>query len=138
MLTDPKSFFRTSTARCVPSLVDLVRVADIAEFEALTPKSVGSKHKLRNFLIIPPDLLSEILGTDLTVPAVFLRVVQFILAKTLSQPPGTSTPPPSPVPATGVGGALVSYPPPVHLRFQTTRFWHPRILTTRSFGPYGA
>ena len=111
MLTDPKSFFTTSTAKYVPSLVDLVEVKNEADFDALTPRSVGSKHKSRNFLILPPDLLSKVLETDLTVTATFLKVTEFIRAKAKSQQSSSSTPPSTPDTASDTNGAVVTCSP---------------------------
>ena len=105
MLIDPKSFLAVSTARYVPSLAELLKVKDKAGFDALTPKSTGSKHRLRNFVILPPDLLTEVMETDLTVTSVFLKVTELIRA-------GIPIPQPAaPDPSTNPGSTLVTCSP---------------------------
>ena len=78
MLNSPKSLFTFRNARPVPSTPDLVKLLDYASLTTLSPKYTGSKHKLRNFVSLPPDLLAVVMETDLSVTSVLLRVSEFI------------------------------------------------------------
>ena len=95
ILKNPKSFLSISNPRYIAALADLLKVSIKTEFDVLVTKPFGSKHKLRKFIILPPDLLTEVMETDMTVTSVFLKVTELIRSGIQLSPPSSSSPPSS-------------------------------------------
>ena len=70
----------------VPTVLDLVQVDTIAQYENLTPPTTGTKKNIPAFAVLPPALAEVYQTTDMTHAALLIATIQHIKVLTPASP----------------------------------------------------
>ena len=70
----------------VPTVLNLVQVDTIAQYENLTPPTTGTKKNIPAFAVLPPALAEVYQTTDMTPAALLIATVQHIKVLTPAPP----------------------------------------------------
>ena len=77
---DPSSIFKSTKAVHVPTLVDLMKVSTVGDFEALSPPGRGQKKKINSYATLVPHLTEAIHRTDMSTGEVYVSIVEGVKA----------------------------------------------------------
>ena len=77
---DPDSFFAETGLIHAPTILDLLKVTTVAEFEALSAATVGTAKKVPCCVILTPALAEAFQSSNMQVSDLFIKAIEFIKA----------------------------------------------------------
>ena len=75
---DPKTLFSTTTARHVPTLLQLMKIKSKEDLDSLTSPSSGTKKKVNSFAVLTPELAETCQGTNMDTSDIITAIVEQI------------------------------------------------------------
>ena len=77
---EPKSIFTTTSARHVPSLLDLMKIESKEDLDEIKPPSTGAKKKVNAFAVLTPKLAEVFQSTDISTADILVAIVKMLKA----------------------------------------------------------